>query len=232
MNSQEAKALIIFNERRYDEAKALYTTRKRMGLCVDCGNAINSCTCNEDRVVNRGIDRNSMEHDKRIIELVKLIKTEDDSIRPTKRDDSIRATKRKISEKEWYMVKAGEHTGSKENWREIKEILIKQDYRCAYTGVKLVIGVNASIDHIVPRCKGGKDTVDNIQWVDKIVNSEKGRRTSKVYKKELISGDTYEVRKQRKAAEACASFYEDLDRLIAVNAKKTTSVILPSKNRE
>lgn len=38
------------------------------------------------------------------------------------------------------------------------------------TGVLLVPGRNASIDHKVPRAKGGSDDIDNLQWVDLKVN--------------------------------------------------------------
>lgn len=38
------------------------------------------------------------------------------------------------------------------------------------TGILLVPGRNASIDHKVPRAKGGSDDIGNLQWVDLKVN--------------------------------------------------------------
>jgi hypothetical protein len=46
-----------------------------------------------------------------------------------------------------------------------------QKGRCYLTGRKLVLGVNASVDHIKPRAKGGKVTsIQNVRWCDKGVN--------------------------------------------------------------
>ena len=55
-------------------------------------------------------------------------------------------------------------------WRELDQLLIAQGERCAYTGEQLILGVNASIDHKIPRARGGLNTLDNIQWVTWTVN--------------------------------------------------------------
>lgn len=39
-----------------------------------------------------------------------------------------------------------------------------------YSGRRLVPGQNASLDHLVPRSRGGTDTLENLQWVDLKVN--------------------------------------------------------------
>lgn len=52
-----------------------------------------------------------------------------------------------------------------------------QEGRCAYTKIELVMGANASIDHIVPRSRGGADLIDNVQWVDRQVNNAKNNMT-------------------------------------------------------
>lgn len=58
------------------------------------------------------------------------------------------------------------------------ELLLKrQKNKCAYSDVKIKIGVNASVDHIKPRALGGRDSLDNVAWVDKHVNSLKGALT-------------------------------------------------------
>jgi hypothetical protein len=54
-----------------------------------------------------------------------------------------------------------------------------QHYRCAVTGDSLVPGINTSIDHIVPKCKGGSvDSPDNLQWVTGDVNFAKRQMLS------------------------------------------------------
>jgi len=55
----------------------------------------------------------------------------------------------------------------------LKDLLEAQGSLCPYTGRKLVPGKNASIDHKVPRSRGGEDKVENLQWVDGEVNRAK-----------------------------------------------------------
>lgn len=57
-------------------------------------------------------------------------------------------------------------------WEMLKEKLEAQNYRCAYTGIELILGVNDSADHIFPssRFPHLETNPDNIQWVCRIVN--------------------------------------------------------------
>ena len=63
-------------------------------------------------------------------------------------------------------------------WRELKALHDRQNV-CPYTGRLLVLGVNASLDHVVPRSAGGSDEIDNLRWVyggdDFDVNMMKGK---------------------------------------------------------
>ena len=47
--------------------------------------------------------------------------------------------------------------------------------RCQYTG-KVLKPDEGSIDHILPRSRGGKDAWENCVWASKAVNSKKGNR--------------------------------------------------------
>ena len=47
--------------------------------------------------------------------------------------------------------------------------------RCQYTG-KLLRADEGSLDHILPRSRGGKDEWENLVWADKAVNARKGNR--------------------------------------------------------
>ena len=49
-------------------------------------------------------------------------------------------------------------------------MLIKQNFMCAISGIKLELGKNASLDHIIPKTLGGTNDIDNLQWVDKTIN--------------------------------------------------------------
>jgi 5-methylcytosine-specific restriction endonuclease McrA len=41
----------------------------------------------------------------------------------------------------------------------------KQTGICPYTGRHLILGKDASLDHIVPSSKGGTNDLENLQWV-------------------------------------------------------------------
>lgn len=70
----------------------------------------------------------------------------------------------------WFKNIAKNRTGSRKNWLAIKKLLEKQNYRCIYTGKKLIIGKNASLDHIIPTSKDGDNSIENLQWLDLQIN--------------------------------------------------------------
>ncbi|HAM73708.1 MAG TPA: HNH endonuclease [Verrucomicrobiales bacterium] len=59
------------------------------------------------------------------------------------------------------------------NARSIRE---RDGNRCQYTG-RLLRADEGSIDHVMPRSRGGKDTWDNCVWAAKEINNHKGSRT-------------------------------------------------------
>ena len=56
-----------------------------------------------------------------------------------------------------------------------KAIRERDGNRCQYTG-KLLRPDEGSIDHILPRSRGGADAWENLVWAAKEVNSRKGNR--------------------------------------------------------
>jgi len=64
--------------------------------------------------------------------------------------------------------------GTVDKWDELYFLLEAQNFTCPYLGVELKLGVNTSIDHIIPRAMGGTDDFDNLQWVDRRINWMKG----------------------------------------------------------
>ena len=56
--------------------------------------------------------------------------------------------------------------------RSIRE---RDGNRCQYTG-KLLRPDEGSLDHILPRSRGGADSWENLVWADKQVNARKGNR--------------------------------------------------------
>lgn len=70
----------------------------------------------------------------------------------------------------WFKRVAAAHTGTTRHGPALKELWDRQGGRCAYTGTQLAIGVNAALDHVWPRSRGGRGSLDNLQWVCKPVN--------------------------------------------------------------
>jgi 5-methylcytosine-specific restriction endonuclease McrA len=56
-----------------------------------------------------------------------------------------------------------------------KSVRERDGGRCQYTG-KLLKPDEGSLDHVVPRSRGGKDAWENLVWSSKEVNSRKGNR--------------------------------------------------------
>lgn len=61
--------------------------------------------------------------------------------------------------------------------KQIRELLDRQQYRCALTGWELT-PQTASLDHATPLGKGGDHSVSNAQIVDHRVNAAKGTMTN------------------------------------------------------
>ena len=56
-----------------------------------------------------------------------------------------------------------------------KSIRERDGNRCQYTG-RLLHPDEGSLDHVLPRSRGGKDEWENLVWSDKTVNARKGNR--------------------------------------------------------
>lgn len=59
-----------------------------------------------------------------------------------------------------------------------KNILIRDNFVCQYTGIKLS-HKKADIDHVIPKSKGGKDSWDNLVVTSKELNRKKGNKTNR-----------------------------------------------------
>jgi 5-methylcytosine-specific restriction endonuclease McrA len=58
-----------------------------------------------------------------------------------------------------------------------KHNIYKRDnYTCLYTGAKLS-KEQLSIDHVIPKSKGGADTWENLATCNRLLNSKKGNKT-------------------------------------------------------
>ena len=69
------------------------------------------------------------------------------------------------------------------NARTIRE---RDGNRCQYTGA-LLKPDEGSIDHVLPRSRGGRDAWENCVWTSKMVNSKKGNRLPREAGLKLLS---------------------------------------------
>lgn len=77
-----------------------------------------------------------------------------------------------VCEKHLFSTMAFRHLGSKKLAGVLKDKLEKQNYKCAYSGLQLILGENASIDHIKSKVRHPqlKNDINNVHWVDIRVN--------------------------------------------------------------
>jgi hypothetical protein len=75
----------------------------------------------------------------------------------------------------FFKYRAYEHLKDRTKWHTLKEKLESQNYKCVYTNQILVVGKNATIDHILPksRCPELRYTLSNLQWVTLTANQMK-----------------------------------------------------------
>jgi hypothetical protein len=69
--------------------------------------------------------------------------------------------------------------GSTKHWKFLKEKLVAQGCKCTYTGDKIVLGENDSLDHINPvaRFPKLKHDLNNVEWITREVNFMKSENT-------------------------------------------------------
>ena len=73
-------------------------------------------------------------------------------------------------EKHYLMATSLTNLSTQKYWKELKELIVKQDYKCALTGDKISFDINIDLDHIIPIYRGGKKELSNVQWVTKQAN--------------------------------------------------------------
>ncbi|MGL4617891.1 MAG: HNH endonuclease [Chroococcidiopsis sp.] len=68
-----------------------------------------------------------------------------------------------------------------EQWDLYWQKLQEQKFECYYTGVLLVPEKNLSLDHLLPRSKGGSNEIDNCVWCDRNINAFKNDLTDEEF---------------------------------------------------
>lgn len=78
----------------------------------------------------------------------------------------------KMCEKHYFKMRASGTLKNREMAEEIKALFYFQDCRCYISGIKLVLGLNDSLDHIIPVSRAPEliDDIRNLRWCDRKVN--------------------------------------------------------------
>jgi hypothetical protein len=147
---------------------SIYSERKQQGLCGYCGKG--ECDCK--------VRRNELNNRRRRLKTANgLCRT---CSRPRTKGVYCQPCwewRRKYKPKpETLEVKAARSYRKNYGleWKPLKAKFDKQTGRCAISGVQITIGRNAELDHIIPKAKGGTNTIENLQWVHSTVNRIKG----------------------------------------------------------
>lgn len=150
-------------------SKELRQTRISCNQCVRCGVELHGSkfkTCEQCIAKNRVHCKNKRH---KWMAQNKCVKCGSCDIMPQTKIDRIT----RYCEECFFKNISNRHFRTTKKWGELKSIIEKQNYICPYSGVKLTIGVNAWLDHIVARNKNGKTEIGNLQWVHSIVNRMK-----------------------------------------------------------
>lgn len=76
---------------------------------------------------------------------------------------------------------AHRHLKNDSRWKELRDLFYSQNQECYLTKKKLVLGVNASLDHIIPTSKGGTNETTNLAWMDENTNYAKNNLTNEQF---------------------------------------------------
>jgi len=77
----------------------------------------------------------------------------------------------------WFKRAAGKYLGSARHAEALAALWDAQGGRCALSGVELVPGVNASVDHVVHQSRNGKAEISNLRWLDLSTNRARNALT-------------------------------------------------------
>ena len=70
-----------------------------------------------------------------------------------------------------------DHFGTTRLWGQLLDNFEKQHGKCALSGFPLTLGIDAELDHILPKGAGGSKDIKNTQWVLHVVNRMKDKLT-------------------------------------------------------
>jgi hypothetical protein len=148
-------------------ARRLYRQRRSQGLCGLCGGTVEAgrgATCAGCSDKQRAQRRRATE-DGRCLKCFTRPKLPD----------------HQQCESCWFKRQAHKHLGSTTRSSDLRSIWLRQKGLCALSGERLVPGLNASVDHVVPRSLGGTDEASNLRWVETTVNQARSNMSDEAF---------------------------------------------------
>lgn len=166
------------NKQKY-ERKKRSEFRKENNLCVKCGNS-----CVEGNYhCTRCFENNNKSYKKRKkINLEKGICLNCRNFCITDKDGIVL---HKLCEICYLKGISISHFGNVSYWEKLK-FLYENNPICPFTKKKLILGINTSLDHIVPKSRGGLNEISNLQWVYMSDNFDVNRMKGSMINEEFI----------------------------------------------
>ncbi len=97
-------------------------------------------------------------------------------IKVDENEEAIRTSKLRIKVPEVIVLSEFDKVPRRDVKLTRRNLLIRDNFTCQYTGVPINIET-ATIDHIIPRSRGGKTSWDNLVMASSEINSRKADRT-------------------------------------------------------
>ena len=90
-----------------------------------------------------------------------------------------------LCKKHWFQYVSKAHLGTMRRGKEVEELLRKQEYKCAYTGLTLTPALDASVDHIIALSTDAEqyNKIENLQWIHLDINRMKNNHSEEVFLK-------------------------------------------------
>lgn len=153
--------------KRCDKARLDTKIKRGKGLCIQCGkpSVLGTWRCQSCS------DSNKQLREKR----EKRSLAEGLCFKCAKRPHLNTSYRKKMCHTCYLKHTSVKNMNSTKYWRSILSILESQDYICPYSGEKIVLSQNDSIDHILPRSRFPAlvNDISNIQWVTRHINHMK-----------------------------------------------------------
>ena len=142
--------------------------QKSKGLCIECSNPATGLRCD-------ACNKRRADYRKR-----KTIEWKENGLCNQCGKETIK--NKNQCEKHYLMQVSLGRLDSRKYWKELKELIEKQNYKCALTGDTISFDDNIELDHILPTSRKGTNELSNVRWVTKEAN----RLKQNLYDTELL----------------------------------------------